>query len=65
MFRYSKYVVFIMVLLLAACGGGDDGAVTNPQYSVTLTDISLNKKGSTDALTVSGLPARGATLTQK
>ena len=61
MIKNSKYVLLTFVVLLYACGGSGD---SKRRYTVTLTDIALSKKGSGEALTVSGLPAHGATLTQ-
>lgn len=61
MFRYTRYALLMLVATLAACGGGDNSA--QPQYSISLTDIALNKKGSAEALAVNGLPAQSATLT--
>lgn len=63
--KQSKYVLLFLVLLLSACGGDGGSDVANTQYTVTLTGIALSKKGSGEALAVSGLPAQGATLTQE
>lgn len=60
--RNCKYILVTLVMLLSACGDGDRN---KPQYTVTLTDITLNKKGSGEPLPVSGLPAQGATVTRK
>ncbi len=60
MFRLMRYALLVLIATLAACGGGES---TAPEYSITLTDMSLSKKGGTEALTVNDLPAQGATLT--
>jgi len=67
MLRRARYTVLLLVVLLSACGGGGGGGgdTTGPQYTLTLTGIALSKKGSGEALTVTGLPAQGATLTEE
>ena len=68
MIQHTKYALLILVAGLSACGGGgggDSGNVSSIQYSVTLTEVELNKKGSSETLAVSGLPAQSATLTQE
>jgi len=67
MIQYTKHALLILVAGLSACGsgGGDSGNVSSIQYSVILTDVELNKKGSSETLAVSGLPAQSATLTQE
>jgi len=67
MIKHIKYTLLILTVGLSACGGsGDsnDSEVTKIQYSISLTEITLTKKGSGEVLTVSGLPAHSATLTQ-
>ena len=64
--KYYKFVNLGLLLTFSGCGGGGgDGTSGNPQYSLTLTNMALNKKGSSQILAVTGLPARGATLTQQ
>lgn len=68
MIKHIKYILLILIVGLSACGGSsdsNDGDVAKIQYSISLTDITLTNKGNSEVLTVSGLPARGATLTQK
>jgi len=68
MIKHIKYTLLILTVGLSACGGSGDsnnGGVTEIQYAIRLTEITLTKKGSGEVLTVSGLPARSATLTQK
>lgn len=65
MIKYIKYTLLILIVGLSACGGSDDDDFKNIQYSIILTDVALTKKGDGQVLTVSGLPARGATLTQE
>lgn len=65
-------VVAAWCLVVSACGGSSSGGGgTSPpppppvaqNYTVTLTEIELLKKGSSERLDVDGLPAEGATLT--
>lgn len=55
----------LLVLVMALCACESDKADTQDKYTVTLTGVDLNKKGSSEVLAVEGLPASGATLTQK
>lgn len=58
--------------LLASCSGSSDSELlrnaipdrSKGTYTVTLDDIELVKKGSSEALDVPDLPAPGATLTK-
>lgn len=61
MLRNSKRFVLILIVLLAACS---DSKGPKPQYTITLTEVALSKKGSGEPLPASGLPAHGATLSE-
>jgi len=68
MIKYTKYLILALITGITACSdhdnSGNNGDMATIQYSVTLTDVALNKKGSSETLTINGLPVRSATLTQ-
>lgn len=71
----SRYAILLSAtgFLLNACGGGSDSDLlkevvrdkSKGTYTVTLDDVQLLKKGSSETLTVPDLPASGATLTRE
>ena len=64
MIKCQNLILILITLLFTACDGSDGPDVTS-DYSVSLTGVSLNKKGSSEQLVVDGLPAQGATLRQQ
>lgn len=55
-------VIATLLVSLSACS--EDRSEPVPQrFTVTLTEIDVVKQGSSEPLTIDGLPAKGATVT--
>ncbi len=64
MLRRRLFLAGSVILLAGACSDSDDPAPPAIQtYSVSLTGLTVVKQGSDEELTIDGLPADGATLT--